>query len=86
MYVKPFHLGVEEEELARINLKKFVKDISHCPDCKNNPAFFLSSKKVPVCIRHWNLIADALVAWTEEGKITLLAEVQRTHTRSQTQQ
>jgi hypothetical protein len=65
----------EEEELARISLKKFVNDISRCPDCKNNPFFFLSSKKVPVCMKHWNMIADEPVAWTEEGKITLLAEV-----------
>jgi len=65
----------EEEELARISLKKFVNDISRCPDCKNKPFFFLSSKKVPVCMKHWNQIADAPVVWTEEGKITLLAEV-----------
>jgi hypothetical protein len=67
--------NVEEEKLAHINLKKFVSDISHCPDCKTNPAFFLSSKRVPVCIKHWNIIADAPVAWTKEGKITLLAGV-----------
>jgi len=73
--VKPSHPDVEEEELAPISLKKFVNDISHCSDCKNNPAFYLSSKRVPICIKHWNIIADAPVAWTKEGKITLLAEV-----------
>jgi hypothetical protein len=28
-------------------------------------------------MKHWNQIADAPVVWTEEGKIVLLAEVQR---------
>jgi len=73
--VKPSPPDVEEEELAPVSLKKFVNDISHCPDCKTKPAFFLSSKRVPVCIKHWNIIADAPVAWTKEGKITLLAGV-----------
>ena len=73
--VKPSIPDVEGKELAPISLKKFVNDISNCPDCKTNPAFFLTSKKVPVCIKHWNIIADAPVAWTKEGKLTLLAEV-----------
>jgi len=73
--VKPSPPDVEEKELVSISLKKFVNDISHCPDCKTKPVFFLSSKRVPVCIKHWNIIADAPVAWTKEGKITLLAGV-----------
>ena len=75
--VNSFSPVVEEEKLPRISLKKFVNDINHCPDCRNNPAYFLSSKMIPVCMEHWNLIADAPIVWTEEGKIILLKEVQR---------
>jgi len=73
--VKPSAPNVEEEKLAPISLKKFVNDISRCPNCKTKPDIFLSSKRVPLCIKHWNIIADAPVAWTKEGKITLLAGV-----------
>jgi len=64
----------EENGLARISLRKFVNEISHCPDCKTNPVFYLSSKRVPICRKHWNIIANEPVAWTEEGKIFLLPE------------
>ncbi len=73
--VKPSTPDVEEEKLAPISLKKFVNDISHCPNCKTKPDIFLSSKRVPLCIKHWNIIADAPVTWTKEGKVTLLAGV-----------
>jgi hypothetical protein len=73
--VKPSTPDVEEKELAHISLKKFVNDISRCSNCKTKPDIFLSSKRVPLCIKHWNIIADAPVAWTKEGKITLLAGV-----------
>jgi hypothetical protein len=69
------HLDVEDEESGPIKLKKFVNDISNCIDCKTNPAFFLSSRKVPVCRKHWNVIADLPVTWTKEGKIMLLTGV-----------
>ncbi len=65
----------EEDGLARISLRKFVDEISHCPDCKTNPVFYLSSKRVPICRKHWNIIANEPVAWTEEGKIILLAGI-----------
>lgn len=69
------HLDVEDEESGPNKLKKFVNDISNCIDCKTNPAFFLSSRKIPVCRKHWNIIADLPIAWTKEGKIMLLTEV-----------
>jgi hypothetical protein len=68
-------LDVDEEGLGAISLKKFVSDINNCADCRTNPAFFLSSREVPVCARHWNAIAEAPIAWTKEGKIRLLTGV-----------
>ncbi len=65
----------EEEELASIDLRRFVNDISNCLDCRIKPAFYLSSKRIPVCMKHWNLIADAPVIWTKEGEIAHLKGV-----------
>ena len=50
------------------DLEQFLNDISHCPECKAHPAVFLTSGKIPVCKEHWNILADELVEWTEEGK------------------
>ena len=35
-----------------------LSELRGCPDCKSEPAVFLTSKRVPCCRVHWEKFAD----------------------------
>ena len=37
-----------------------IAQLKACPECKENPAVFLTAKKVPCCRLHWEKLADGV--------------------------
>jgi hypothetical protein len=37
-----------------------LAELRKCPDCRSEPAVFLTAKKVPCCRLHWEKIADGV--------------------------
>ena len=62
----------QEPPKKLIDLSEFSNEISHCADCKANPAVFLTDKRISVCQKHWNILAEAPVEWSEDGNFMVV--------------
>jgi len=50
-----------------LNGKKLSKhrmtEYRNCEDCKKNPALYITSERIGLCQKHWNLLASSDVEW-----------------------
>jgi len=68
LYMRQYRKRTKERLELQDNLQKaLIMGIGECPKCKSNLVVFVTAKRIPLCLEHWNSLADSDIEWSSEG-------------------
>jgi hypothetical protein len=63
-YLESHRKTMEKARLKKLaDLDAFVERIKDCEQCRNNPHVLITKNKIPVCLFHWQVLADSDLEW-----------------------
>lgn len=76
MVVNKAHKAVKKKisQISWVLDPETVAALKACLECKENPAVFLTAKKVPCCRLHWEKLADGMGVTSMELEVPKVEE------------